>query len=72
MKKARFAVSGMDCAACATAIEKAVGRQKGIVSIGVNSITGIAIAEFDETKIQARDIIRIIEGLGYKASEEGI
>jgi Cu+-exporting ATPase len=71
MKKARFVISGMDCAACATAIENAVGKQKGIVSIGVNSVTGRAVAEFDETKIQAKDIIRIIESLGYKASELG-
>jgi copper chaperone CopZ len=69
MKKARLFITGMDCTACATAIENAVGKQKGIVSIGVNSVTGRAVVELDETKIQIKDIIKIIKGLGYKASE---
>ena len=69
MKKTRFIITGMHCTSCAANIEKALAKQGGIISFGINSVNGKALAEFDETKIDPKAIIKIIEGLGYKASE---
>ena len=35
-EKLKFRVGGMDCAACATKIENAVGRLPGVAEVGVS------------------------------------
>lgn len=60
-------ISGMDCAACATNIERRLKRLKGVESAAVNFATNRATVEYDEARI-APDVFRdAIEGLGFEA-----
>ncbi len=63
----RFAVSGMDCAACAGKIEKAVGRISGAsqVKIGLQSQTLSVTLENPE---KAEDVSAAVKKLGYGIS----
>lgn len=70
MKKIKLDISGMHCAACSQRIEKVLGRKDGIESIFVNLATAKAIVEYDENTIDLNQIQSIIEGLGFKVTEE--
>lgn len=61
-------VEGMTCTSCELRIEKAVGRLGGIKEIkAVYSSSKVYVA-FDEETVNAQEIIKAIEGAGYKAS----
>jgi Cu+-exporting ATPase len=70
MKKAKFLITGMHCASCASNIESSLEREEGITSFKVNFTQEKANAEFDENKITEDEIMEKIEGLGYWASAE--
>lgn len=63
----RFDVSGMDCAACAGKIEKAVGRISGAsqVKVGLQSQT---LSVTLETPEKAEDVTAAVKKLGYGIS----
>ncbi|OQX21777.1 MAG: hypothetical protein BWK75_02425, partial [Candidatus Altiarchaeales archaeon A3] len=70
-KKAILKISGMHCASCAALIEDHLKKEKGIKSVNVNFATEKAYLEFDTTsEISIAGVQKIIEKLGYKASEE--
>ncbi len=62
-----FKISGMTCAACASRIEKVIGKIEGISSVSVNLATEKMTVEADETKISVHDIVKGVEKAGYKA-----
>ncbi|MDP2930392.1 MAG: heavy metal translocating P-type ATPase [bacterium] len=72
MEKTILKISGMDCASCAAVIENALRKEEGIRSISVNFATEKAYLEFDPVEISVARIKKIVEELGYKASEEGL
>ncbi|MBL7141930.1 copper-translocating P-type ATPase [Patescibacteria group bacterium] len=63
-------IKGMHCASCSTSIERALKKQSGIVSIGVNLVTEKANLEFDSEKINLTKIQKIIKKIGYQAKED--
>ncbi|MCL2009089.1 MAG: heavy metal translocating P-type ATPase [Synergistaceae bacterium] len=65
MEKQTIAIGGMTCAACASRIEKAVGKLQGIVSAGVNFATEKLSVEYDANQIALPDIEKIIVDTGY-------
>lgn len=64
----QYAVSGMDCGACAKTIEKSVSKMQGVESVEVQFSTGkMKVATTDRAVLQ--DIPRIVSKLGYGAEE---
>ncbi|XP_030056304.1 copper-transporting ATPase 2 isoform X2 [Microcaecilia unicolor] len=61
-------VTGMTCASCVHNIESRLMRTNGILYASVALATCKAHVQFDPEVIGPRDIIRIIEGLGFQAA----
>lgn len=68
MKKQRFSVSGMSCAACSAHVEKAVGKLVGVKSVAVNLLSNDMTVEFDETVLTIDDIEKAVFSAGYGAT----
>ncbi|MBI5212243.1 MAG: cation-translocating P-type ATPase [Nitrospirae bacterium] len=66
IKTLTLAVKGLDCAACAEKIEKALMRHEGIHGITVYLGAEKADVQFDPSLINEKSIIDTISGLGYK------
>ncbi|KAI1885439.1 hypothetical protein AGOR_G00220200 [Albula goreensis] len=66
--KLDLVVTGMTCASCVHTIESKLMRTKGVLEASVALATSKAHVKFDPEVLGARDIIRIIEGLGFGAS----
>jgi len=62
-------VSGMTCAACARAVERALAATPGVERARVNLATNTATVEYDAGRAQMRDFIGAIEDLGYGVPE---
>jgi Cu+-exporting ATPase len=62
-------VSGMTCAACARAIERALADTEGVERASVNLATNTATVEFDAARTGVSDFIGAIEDLGYGVPE---
>ncbi len=60
-------VTGMTCAACASRIEKVVGKIDGITSVSVNLATEKMLVEAEDAKVTLPDIVKAVEKAGYKA-----
>uniref|UniRef100_A0A7E4ZYY4 P-type Cu(+) transporter n=1 Tax=Panagrellus redivivus TaxID=6233 RepID=A0A7E4ZYY4_PANRE len=60
-------IGGMSTDNCARRIEGHVMKMKGIDSCEVNLATGSALVEYVPASVGARDIIEVIEKLGYTA-----
>ena len=71
MKKQRFNVTGMSCAACQAAIERTVGKMDGVQSAVVNLLANTLTTEYDETKVTNEAICSRIARIGCGATPEG-
>lgn len=71
MKKQRFNVTGMSCAACQAAIERTVGKMDGVQSAVVNLLANTLTTEYDETKVTNEAVCSRIAQIGYGATPEG-
>ncbi len=60
-------VEGMDCSACATAIEKKLRDLTGVQSATVSYEQKRATVEFDPSKITAAQLEQAIQDAGYRA-----
>lgn len=69
-QKTILKISGMDCASCSAIIENALKKEGGIKSANVNFASEKLYLEFDPIEISIARIQKIIEKLGYKATEE--
>jgi copper ion binding protein len=66
IKKAEIKVSGMACAGCSGAVEKALSRLNGVSSAKVDLAKKTAYVDYDATKITVQDLKKAVEGAGYK------
>ena len=71
MKKLKFSVTGMSCAACQAHVEKAVSKVKGVADVNVNLLANKMTVDLDENVTNAQAVINAVEGAGYGASEIG-
>ncbi len=62
-------ITGMSCAACATRIEKALKKKKGVLDAAVNLTTGKGRVRFDPLKVKSYEIIDEIRKTGYDAEK---
>ncbi|WP_304669544.1 heavy metal translocating P-type ATPase [Neisseria polysaccharea] len=69
-QKIRFQIEGMTCQACASRIEKVLNKKDFVELAGVNFASEEAQVTFDDSKISAADIVKIIEKTGYGAKEK--
>ncbi|XP_056605938.1 copper-transporting ATPase 2 isoform X2 [Triplophysa dalaica] len=63
-----LSVTGMTCASCVHNIQSKLLRTEGILEASVALATNKAHVKFDPDLIGSRDIVRIIEGLGFGVS----
>lgn len=70
MKKLTLKIEGMHCGSCAKIIEKALLKEKGILSVSVNFSLEKAYIEYDPQKIAEKEIKKFIKKAGYEVSEE--
>ncbi len=64
-KEVSIPVSGMTCAACAKAIERAVGKVSGVSSVAVNFATEKAAVKYDPAVARLSEIKQAIVKAGY-------
>jgi len=62
-----FQLVGMYCAACASKIEKVVGKMPGVSQANVNFALETARVEFNPAEVSIPDIQQRVEKLGYQA-----
>lgn len=70
MENKTFLISGMTCAACAKAVERATKKLEGVIEANVNIATDKLNVTIDSTKVNAAAIEKAIDKAGYKAAEE--
>ena len=69
MKTENYTVTGMSCAACANAVEKALNKNNDI-NASVNFATEKLNIEYDEKKYNFDKIRKIVESAGYGLAED--
>ena len=70
IKKERFPVSGMTCAACASSIESVLRQSEGVLKAEVNFATKDLWVEY-QAQIEAREIQKTLQAVGYDLIIEG-
>ncbi|XP_068165338.1 copper-transporting ATPase 2-like [Antennarius striatus] len=68
--KLDLTITGMTCASCVHNIEAKLTTTKGIIGASVALATKKANIQFDPDVLGARDIVKIIQDLGFEASLE--
>ena len=62
--KASYDITGMNCAACSAAVERAV-KKLGIEEVNVNLMSGVMKVEYDEAAISDNDIKSAVKNAGF-------
>ena len=71
MKKESYEVLGMECVACANAIERALKKKEGVHSATVNYANNRLYIDYDENKIDINTISEIVKKAGYLIKKNG-
>lgn len=66
--KEKFSVTGMKCAACSSATERAVSKLEGVNAVTVNLDGAFMLCDYDENKIKKEAIITAVKKAGFKAA----
>jgi P-type Cu+ transporter len=64
-----FKITGMTCASCSKAVDRAVKKLDGVTEQNVNLITELMSVTYDESKVTENDIIKAVVNAGFEASE---
>ena len=67
MKKEKFDVLGMTCAACQAHVDKAVRKLDGVNEVNVNLLRNTMDVIYDESKLTINDIVKAVSSSGYEA-----
>ena len=65
MKKVVLKIDGMTCSACSSGLEKYLNKQEGVKVASVNLIMNNAVIEYDDKKIDLKQIEKYIEKAGF-------
>ncbi|MGE5632377.1 MAG: heavy metal translocating P-type ATPase [Caulobacteraceae bacterium] len=68
-KEIAVPITGMTCAACAKAVERAVGKLEGVEKVSVNFATEKALISYNPKTVRLSEIKQAISKAGYKALE---
>jgi len=66
METLNFDIEGMTCNGCAAHVENEVNKLSGIISVTASYDNENATVTFDKSKTTKEDIIKAINGTGYK------
>ncbi len=66
--KEKYNVTGMSCAACSAAVERAVNKLPGVKTAQVNLLANSMQVEYDENALDADAICEAVKEAGYGAS----
>ena len=67
MKKILLKIEGMTCSACSNGLEKYLNKQDGIINVSVNLVMASALIEYDEEKLNIKNIETFIKKAGFKS-----
>lgn len=70
MIKVKLNIEGMHCGSCATGIQMLLKDLEGVTSVSASFEDKGGEVEFDEARIKLEDILKAIEELGYKATQQ--
>ncbi|TLS50972.1 copper-translocating P-type ATPase [Paenibacillus antri] len=68
LKQTTLQITGMTCAACATRIEKGLGKLPGVESAAVNFAMETARVSYAPDAVSVQDMRQKVEKLGYEAT----
>lgn len=71
MKKSKFKITGMTCAACQANVTKCALKLDGTKNADVNLLNGYMVVEYDEEKLTEQDFITAVNDIGYGAALYG-
>ena len=71
-RKVTIPVTGMTCASCAAAIEKALSKLPGVSRVNVNLASEKASIEYDPSKVDIKTLIDTVSDAGYGVAVEKI
>jgi len=67
MKKVILKIEGMTCSACSNGLEKYLNKQDGIENASVNLVMANALIEYDEAKLEIKQIETFVKKAGFKS-----
>lgn len=67
MDQKKFDINGMTCTACATTIERQLGKMDGVDKVAVNFATEQMHITYNEDAMNVSDIMTAVEKVGYEA-----
>lgn len=67
MKKIILSIDGMTCSACSNGLEKYLLKQDGIINASVNLVMSNALIEYDENKLNQKNIEEFVKKAGFKS-----
>ncbi len=70
MKRQRFVIGGMSCAACAMRLQALEDRLPGVVSVDASYRKACMDVEYDERQLTEEEIRVAVRELGYEAMVE--
>lgn len=71
MKKEKYNVTGMTCAACQANVTRCVQKLEGVDEVNVSLLANQMTVNYDETKLTPDAIIAAVQGIGYGAAADG-
>lgn len=69
-KKLKINVTGMTCASCSSAVERALNKAVGVKSVNVNLASEVATVEFDAGETDSEKLKQVIINAGYGVEEK--
>jgi len=67
IRKVIMPISGMTCASCANAVQRAIGKLNGVKEVSVNLATEKAKIIYDSSKVRMHEIKNAVLKAGYQA-----
>ena len=71
MKKEKYDVTGMTCAACQANVTKCVQKLEGVEEVNVSLLANQMTVSYDEAKLAPDAIIGAVQAIGYGAALHG-
>ena len=70
MKTTQMTILGMDCAACASTLERSMRRQRGVQRAVVNYTAGTMELTYDDASLTLEDVVLYVKKAGYRVPQE--
>ena len=70
MKQIILSIDGMTCSACSNGLEKYLNKQEGVFSANVNLVMANATIEYDDSKIDVKQLDKFVKDAGFKSLGE--